>query len=147
MHIDDYGHDLETQSVDRVARHEAAQAEKAIEAALAPLAGKRIRATLPDGSAYDFPVTVIARDRALAYKDEFDNDLVKSLTEDTIPLFLSDDFQIEDWAKNNIIYGEVAQFRKQVKQPNPPDIESVWNGEVGSLEIVNVGESSSASTT
>lgn len=86
--------------------------------------------TMPDGSKWQVPVLVIARNRAENYKDEFDGDVEKSLKEDTIPLFQESDYDIEDWAANNMDWDEVAQFATRREPPEDPDYQEGWvNGE------------------
>lgn len=59
--------------------------------------------TWQDGrTRYAVPVSVIARDRAENYKDEFGDDVERSLAEDTYPLFAESEYDITDWACNNM---------------------------------------------
>lgn len=69
---------------------------------------KHLRITMPDGSKWDVPVMAIARNRATFYAQEFGNDVERSLTEDTLPLFAEDEFEIRDWAANNMDWDDVA---------------------------------------
>jgi hypothetical protein len=97
---------------------------------------KYLRVDMPDGSKWDVPVDVIARHRAEYYKDEFDNDIEKSLKEDTLPLFESDEYEIEDWAANNMNWDEVATHAVRINKPDEPDYQEGWvNGE---KEVVDV---------
>lgn len=82
--------------------------------------------TLDDGSVYGVPVDVIARNRAENYKDEFANDLTRSLIEDTVPLFESDKGEIVDWAANNMNWSDVKDHATQLRGPDPIDFEEVW---------------------
>lgn len=68
---------------------------------------RRMVVEMPDGSEWSVPVMVIARSRAQEYKAEFDGDVERSLDEDTLPRFLEDDFNIRDWASNNMNWGDV----------------------------------------
>ena len=61
---------------------------------------------MPDGSEWGVPVEVIARNRAEHYKSEFGDDVERSLAEDTMPLF-EDDYEIEEWASNNMNWQDV----------------------------------------
>jgi len=63
---------------------------------------KDLIVTMPNGEQWSVPVHVIAFDRAHHYAHEFDDDVVRSAEEDTWPLFESDQYQIEDWAANNM---------------------------------------------
>jgi hypothetical protein len=93
---------------------------------------KYLRVTMPDGSRWDIPVNTIARNRAENYKDEFDGDIERSLKEDTLPLFAEDEYEIKDWAANNMDWDDV----REVAIPAPPkptakaDYQEGWmNGE------------------
>lgn len=68
---------------------------------------KRLVVSMPDGFDYAVRVELIARDRAAVYADEFNDDIAESLREDTIPLFLEDEYAIHDWAANNMNWSEV----------------------------------------
>jgi hypothetical protein len=91
-----------------------------------------LETTMPDGSIWRVPVEVIARDRATHYAREFGGDIERSLQEDTIPLFETDDYEIEDWAANNMLWEDVQQHAYRVADPTPPEInyqEGWTNGE------------------
>lgn len=83
--------------------------------------------TMPDGSEWAVPVSVIAAHRsATVTVREVDPD-------DTAELF-EDDEQIADWAQNFMNWDEVKAHAKQVKESQPPDYADGWvNGawEVG----------------
>lgn len=85
-----------------------------------------LRVTMPDGSLWDVPVAVIARHRAENYADEFGGDVERSLAEDTIPLF-ADDYEIRDWAGNNMYWSDVAEHAERAPvEPEPYDPEEGW---------------------
>jgi len=48
----------------------------------------KLRITMPDGSRWDVPISIIANDRANYYKNEFGDSLQRSLDEDTWPVFV-----------------------------------------------------------
>ena len=58
--------------------------------------------TAPGGDVWGVPTMAIARHRAAAYAHEFGGDIEKSLVEDTLPLFHEDDYEVFDWACNNM---------------------------------------------
>lgn len=78
---------------------------------------------MPDGSKWGVPVEVIARNRAAYYAHEFDGDVERSLKEDTLPLFESDDYDVEDWASNNMNWSDVAQHAKKIQEAPAPDFQ------------------------
>lgn len=85
---------------------------------------------MPDGSKWDVPVTIIAEHRANYYKHEFNDNIKKSLIEDTLPLF-EDEFEIKDWAANNMDWSDVAKFATRVLfTTDEVDYQEGWvNGE------------------
>lgn len=88
--------------------------------------------TMDDGSTWHVPVMAIARNRADNYKDEFDNDIERSLNEDTLPLFAESEYEIYDWAQNNMNWSDVADQAVKVGETPKPKIdwEECWvNGE------------------
>ena len=96
---------------------------------------KQYRVTMPDGSKWDVPVFVIARNRAEKYAREFGGDVEKSLTEDTIPLFESDDFEIQYWAQSNMDWSDVkSRAVRAFVDESPVDYEEGWRN--GATEIV-----------
>lgn len=70
---------------------------------------KVLRVNMPDGSKWDVPVSVIAQHRAEHYAHEFGGDVQDSLDEDTLPLFESDHYAVEDWAANNMNWSDVER--------------------------------------
>lgn len=73
-----------------------------------PLFAKHLYVDMPDGNRYKIPVEMIARHRAEHYANkDYDGDIAESLRDDTIPLFLDDDYEIEDWAVNNMNWDDV----------------------------------------
>ncbi|MFO7846010.1 MAG: hypothetical protein R6V27_05550 [Balneolaceae bacterium] len=91
---------------------------------------KKLRITMPDGSKYDVPISVIAENRAENYKDEFDNNIAMSLMEDTLPLFESSPYEITDWAAGNMNWSDVAEYAEKVGTTEDPDFQEGWvNGE------------------
>ena len=92
---------------------------------------KFMTVTLPDGSVWSVPVEMIARNRAEHYAHEFDNDVERSLKEDTIPLFKSDKYEIQDWAVNNMNWSDFDGHQVRITY-GQPDFQEAWlNGEKG----------------
>lgn len=87
--------------------------------------------TMEDGSVWGVPVLEIALNRARHYADVDEVPLNESLNDDTIPLFMSDEFEIEDWAKNNMDWADVFTVAVNVTGPVGVDFEESWvNGDV-----------------
>lgn len=90
-----------------------------------------LRVTMPDGSKWDVPVSVVALNRASYYADEFGGDVERSLKEDTGPLFAQNDYEIKDWAADNMDWRDVfAHARRAPIEPPAADYQEGWvNGE------------------
>lgn len=88
---------------------------------------------MPDGSKWGVPVAMIARNRAEFYASEFDGDIERSLAEDTIPLFEENDYQIHDWAANNMNWSDFDGHQIKISDAPPPDFQKAWvlNGATG----------------
>jgi len=83
---------------------------------------------MPDGKLWCVPVMFIARHRAEAYKKEFGNDVERALSEDTLPLFAADRFEVQDWAANNMNWSDVESVAEEIEmiEPQKPDYEEGW---------------------
>lgn len=92
-----------------------------------------LKITQKDGSVWAVPVSVIARNRADHYKDEFGGDLDRSLKEDTMALFAESEYEIQDWAANNMDWDEVVPHAVKLADAPPltdDDFQEAWvNGE------------------
>lgn len=87
---------------------------------------------MPDGSVWGVPVTMIARSRAEHYANEFNDDVERSLAEDTLPLFAQDEYAIEDWAANNMDWSDFDGHQVKITDAPPPDFQEAWmNGKRG----------------
>lgn len=98
---------------------------------------KHLQVEMPDGSKWAVPVEVIALNRANYYANNDGVSLAKSLNEDTLPLFESSPFEIEDWAANNMNWVDVVGVAKKIKDPDPDsDYQEGWvNGEKKIIEL------------
>lgn len=93
---------------------------------------------MPDGSKWAVPVSIIARSRAAHYAHEFDGDVELSLAEDTRPLLESDDYEIHDWAANNMNWSDVKDSARLISEGDC-DYQDGWvNGE---YEVVTLPSS------
>ena len=90
---------------------------------------KMLTTKQPDGSVWGVPVELIARDRAKHYAHEFGGDIERSLREDTWPCF-ADEFEIADWAQNNMNWSDVQSSAKCITSAPEPDFQEGWmNGD------------------
>lgn len=87
---------------------------------------KYLTVKMDDGSVWGVPVEMIARSRATHYAHEFDGDFERSLKEDTLPLFESDDYEIEDWAKNNMNWSDFDGHQVKLEEAPVPDYQEAW---------------------
>ena len=62
---------------------------------------KVLRVTMPDGSKWDVPLRLIARDQAAYYKTTIDEEL-------------KNENALLDWAPNNMDWSDVAEWAKRV---------------------------------
>lgn len=90
------------------------------------MAEKYLRVTMPDGSKWDVPARLIAENRAKHYADDPD-----SSYEEEYEFTMSDDFELKDWAANNMDWDDVKEFAvKAPIEPIEPDFLEGWiNGE------------------
>lgn len=97
---------------------------------------KVLTVEMPDGSRWCVPVDVIARNRAEHYAHEFGGDVERSLTEDTAPLFDGDDYEVEDWAENNMDWRDVKHLAKKLRDAPSTDFQEGWmNGEKSVVDV------------
>ena len=87
---------------------------------------KLMTVEMPDGSKWGVPVEMIARSRATHYASEFGGDVEASLAEDTLPLFESEDYEIEDWAKNNMNWSDFDGHQVKTSDAPPLDFQEAW---------------------
>lgn len=101
---------------------------------------KMLTIEMPDGSKWGVPMEVIARNRAAHYAHEFDGDVERSMAEDTMPLFESDDYEVKDWAANNMNWSDVAAQAKKLQDAPAPDFQEAWvNGDKAVIEVAAYG--------
>lgn len=97
---------------------------------------KMLLIDMPDNSVWGIPVEDIARNRAIYYASEFGGDVERSLAEDTLPLFESDDFEIRDWAAGNLDWADIKDRAVLVRPAPPVDYEAGWLN--GKMRVENV---------
>ena len=87
------------------------------------------RVTMPDGSVWAVPLMVIARHRAKHYASEYGGDVEESLSDDTLPLFAADKYEVHDWAANNMNWSDVADCARMVRSRAPltlAEMQEAW---------------------
>ena len=87
---------------------------------------KYMTVEMPDGSKWGVPVEIIARNRAEHYASEFGGDVDRSLAEDTLPLFEEDEFEIQDWATDNMNWSDFDGHQVKLSDAPEPDFELAW---------------------
>lgn len=93
-----------------------------------------------DGTKWAVPVDMIARNRAEHYAHEFDGDVERSLVEDTLPLFEQDEYEITDWASNNMNWSDFDGHQFKVEDAPPPNFQHAWMDGVKEVEDIEVPE-------
>lgn len=83
---------------------------------------------MPDGTTWAVDVEDVVISRADHYKSEFDGDITRSMDEDTIPLFEESEYEIMDWAFNNMNWDNFKCPRKIADAPalTPRDFQDAW---------------------
>ena len=93
---------------------------------------KYMTVKMPDGSIWGVPVEMIAKKRAEHYASEFGGDVQRSLDEDTLPMFERDEYEIQDWAVNNMNWTDFEGHQVKIKDAPPRDFLQAWmSGEKG----------------
>lgn len=90
---------------------------------------KELHITMPDSSVWAVPVQLIATNRAEYYAKEFGGDIQRSLAEDTLPLFRAADYEIKDWAANNMNWSDVQHAARCVTTGDVDYDEGWVNGD------------------
>lgn len=95
---------------------------------MSELSKKYLQVEMDDRTQWCVPVMLIARNRAENYKEEFGGSLERSLNEDTIPLFEEDEYEIVDWAANNMNWEDVEEHAEKIGmlEPPEPDYQEGW---------------------
>ena len=87
---------------------------------------KYMTVEMPDGSKWGVPVMMIAENRATRYASEFGGSIERSLAEDTIPLFEASDYEIIDWAGNNMNWADFDGHQYKIAEAPKPDFQEAW---------------------
>lgn len=87
---------------------------------------KYMTVEMQDGSKWGVPVEMIARNRAEHYASVFGGDVKRSLAEDTLPLFESYDYAIQDWAVGNMNWHDFDGHQVKLADSPEPDFSEAW---------------------
>ena len=92
------------------------------------LNNKSIFVEMSDGYTYGVPVMTIAHHHASRRAKSFDNDIGLAMINSTIPLFEEDEYEIEDYAKNNMDWSDVEKdaIKLERKDKPKPDYQDEW---------------------
>lgn len=92
---------------------------------------KVLRVTMPDGSVWEVPARIVAEDRAKYYSKKREENYHEVFKET-----MDDDFEIKDWASNNMNWDDVKELAKKVQDLPKVDYQEGWvNGEKEVLDI------------
>lgn len=80
---------------------------------------KVLRITMPDGSEWEVPASIIAKHRASYYGETEGPEGYRKEYEHAMK---SND-ELLDWAPNNMDWKDVSEHAKQVLPPNPPEVD------------------------
>ena len=97
---------------------------------------KWYKVCMPDGKYFAVPMSTIINNRATYYAHEFNNNVTKSIDEDTLPLFESDHYEITDWAQNNMNWSDVKKYAVEIHADvGTTDYQDGWvNGDYEIIE-------------
>ena len=90
---------------------------------------KFLRVTFSDGKVYDIPAEVIAKVRAEYYatSDATKGEDYKKVYDEELKIGLEDDYEIHDWAFNNMDWVDVKEQAVLVEQEcKPADYKKEW---------------------
>ena len=95
---------------------------------------------MPDGSTWAVPTKIIARNRSEYFAKEYGGDVEQCLLKDTIPLFDSDEHEIEDWAANNMDWEDFGDEKIKIADAEKVDFDAgLINGDKAFVDYL--GES------
>ena len=86
---------------------------------------KYLRVTMPDGSKWDVPASVVASDRANYYDEEEPGCFQREYD-----YALNDEDELIDWARGNMDWTDVVELAREKISPPQPDYQEGWvNGD------------------
>lgn len=95
-----------------------------------PLNNKKIYVDMPDGLTYAIPVMVVAEHKGYRMAKYHNDDFYTAMVKEVLPEFENDNYQIKDWAKNNMNWQDVKKEAIVLKRKVECDYQEYWvNGE------------------
>lgn len=93
-----------------------------------PLNNQYVLFDSSDGFTYGVPVMFFSEKRAYRYWNEFNQDVGRSMIEDTLPLFESNPKEIIDYAKGNFNWDDVKNhaIKMERKDKPKPNYQQEW---------------------
>lgn len=92
---------------------------------------KYLRVTMPDKSKWDIPALLIAQHRAKAI---IETDIETSFDAE-VKFALEDEYEIQDWAANNMNWKDVVLQAQKVIEPDSVNYQEGWiNGDQEIIE-------------
>lgn len=99
---------------------------------------KYLKVRFANGDLFEVPARVIAENRANYYADLDGYDLNSNEWEAEIISALNDDFEIEDWAANNMEWRELEPYAKRIDSDEEFDYEDGWTD--ADVELTDLSE-------
>lgn len=87
---------------------------------------KYIEITFPNGEAYTVAAEVVATDRVKYFASE-DGFTEGSKEWNNSMEAAMDDYNLEDWAVNNMDWKDLKPYAVKLRDPDPPNYERMWS--------------------
>ncbi len=98
---------------------------------------KFLKVSMPDGSKWKIPVRVIAEHRAKYYANKKHISLEQALNEYVLPIFEEDEYEVEEWATNQMDWEDVVKYAEKIKDTGltAEELQEGWvNGDKEIIE-------------
>jgi hypothetical protein len=87
---------------------------------------KCLKVRFSNGDMFEIPARVIAENRANYYADLDGYEINSNEWEAEIISALNDEFEIEDWAANNMNWNELAPYARRIDSDKEFDYDDGW---------------------
>jgi len=81
---------------------------------------------LRSGEYWAVPVKTIAHNRAEHFASDYGSSVLRSMNEDTMPLFESDSSEVMDWAMTQMDWADVASTAFKIKDRPVSNFQEEW---------------------